>query len=687
VQNKAPKKRHLTLTASDSREPMPAGDSPHDRRKQDARLKMYETRLELAANAADAGFWSLDLSTYVVWANEKARDIFQFPRTVEITFEQFLDKIYPDDVPIIKDAIHKALHEGQNLNVEYRIVLPDGSIRWIQSHGALQRGTGEYSSCLMGASADVTQRKMSEQAFARQLSFETLLAEMSSTFARFSPELDVDGQIEQALSKLMDFFGCDRSGLVKIDLEKETARVTHIYDPGRIQLVSRETEFAALFPWSFRRIKEGQYTLFSDLDELPPESEIDRRSWEAMGVISCLSVPLTFEDNVRYLIVIHSTTKNIVWPQATLHRLQMVGELFTSAIFRKRALDELINSYNEIAKLKEKLEVEANYLRAKARASQSSEEIIGKSEPIIKVLAMVEQVASTSATVLVSGETGTGKELIAQEIHNKSPRRNKLMVKVNCASLPPSLIESELFGREKGAYTGAMTRQIGRFELADNSSLFLDEIAELSWELQAKLLRVLQEGEFERLGSSRTIKVNVRVIAATNRNLLEEVKKGKFREDLYYRLNVFPIVVPPLRERLTDIPMLVWAFVSEFNEKMGRKITKISKSAMASLQTYSWPGNIRELRNVIEHAVIVSSEDELNVRLPKNSSEHTLHRATLDEMEYHHIEDILRQTSWRIKGSGGAAEILGVNAATLYSRMKKLGIPSQRKKFAIDLNQ
>jgi transcriptional regulator with GAF, ATPase, and Fis domain len=292
----------------------------------------------------------------------------------------------------------------------------------------------------------------------------------------------------------------------------------------------------------------------------------------------------------------------------------------------------------------------------------------------------VDQVAPTAATVLVYGETGTGKELVAQAIHNDSPRRDKLMVKVNCASLPSSLVESELFGRERGAYTGALTRQVGRFELADGSTLFLDEISELSLELQAKLLRVLQEGEFERLGSPKTIKVDVRVIAATNRNLLDEVKKGTFREDLYYRLNVFPICVPPLRERLEDVPMLVWEFVRQFNEKMGKRIHRISKKEMAAFQSYSWPGNIRELRNVIEYGAIISTGDELRVKLPENTVDGACPRLTLDEMERRHIVDILRQTGWRMKGEGGAAKILGINPATLYSRMKKLGISSQREK-------
>ncbi len=298
------------------------------------------------------------------------------------------------------------------------------------------------------------------------------------------------------------------------------------------------------------------------------------------------------------------------------------------------------------------------------------------------MLAQAEQVAATNSTVLLSGETGTGKELIAQAIHKLSPRHDKLMVKVNCASLPATLIENELFGREKGAYTGALTSQIGRFELANGSTIFLDEISELSLELQAKLLRVLQERQFEKVGSIRTVTVDVRVIAATNRNLLEEVRAGRFREDLYYRLNVFPIVVPPLRERIEDVPALVWEFVREFNDKMGKRISRISQQDLSSLQTCSWPGNVRELRNVVEHGMIISSGEELIVRIPKSTNGSTFPKVSLEELERRYIEEVLKQTGWRLHGEGGAAEVLGLNRTTLYSRMKKLGIPIKREKVA-----
>jgi transcriptional regulator with GAF, ATPase, and Fis domain len=341
----------------------------------------------------------------------------------------------------------------------------------------------------------------------------------------------------------------------------------------------------------------------------------------------------------------------------------------------------LHDAYAEIKQLKEQLEAENIYLRHEAE--KSFEHIIGRSSALNQVLHRVKQVAATDSTVLITGETGTGKELIAQAIHNLSKRHGRLMVKVNCATLPAGLVESELFGREKGAYTGALVKQIGRFELANGSTLFLDEITELPLDLQAKLLKVLEGGEFERLGSPKTVRVDVRLVAATNRDIAAEVRRGAFREDLYYRLKVFPIEVPPLRERIEDIPLLVQAFVTEFSEKMGKKIRSLPKKNMDALQRYPWPGNIRELRNVIEQALIISSGDSLLVNLPQTPGGASFKSRTLEETEYQHIIETLSKTGWRIKGARGAAELLGMKPSTLYTRMNKLGIPNRREKDGI----
>ena len=337
------------------------------------------------------------------------------------------------------------------------------------------------------------------------------------------------------------------------------------------------------------------------------------------------------------------------------------------------ATEQLQTAYSEIEKLKQRLEQDNLYLREEIKLEHHG--VVGESEKIHQVLRKAEQVAKTDASVLLLGETGTGKELIARAIHEASKRNRRPMVKVNCAALPSALVESELFGRERGAYTDALTREIGRFELANGSTLFLDEIGELPLELQAKLLRVLQEGEFERLGSPKTIQVDVRLIAATSRNLELAMKEGRFREDFFYRINVFPITIPPLRERREDIPPLVWHFVNELGRRMGRQIENIHGPTMEAFKSYSWPGNVRELRNVIERFLITSMgtvfhADWQSIEEPATAVPSQM----LEEVERAHILQVLESTRWRIRGAAGAARILGLKPTTLESRMIKLGV-------------
>ncbi|MEJ2168503.1 MAG: sigma 54-interacting transcriptional regulator [Desulfobacterales bacterium] len=348
--------------------------------------------------------------------------------------------------------------------------------------------------------------------------------------------------------------------------------------------------------------------------------------------------------------------------------------------YRKMAEVDLRRAYTEIEQLKDRLEAETAYLQQEIKLEHNFENIVGNSAALKYVLYKVEQVAAADTTVLVLGETGTGKELVARAIHNNSPRRNRPLVKVNCATLPSHLIESELFGHEAGAFTGAQTRQLGRFEVAGGTSVFLDEIGELPSELQTKLLRVLEHGEFERLGSSRTIKVDVRVIAATNRTLEDEVRKGRFREDLFYRLNVFPITVPPLRQRAEDIALLARFFVEKTSKRLGKSIEQVTESVVQKLQNYAWPGNVRELENVIERAVINSSGPRLRLAddlAGPARKQTTPSLKSMQETEKDHILRVLEQTNWRIDGAKGAAVILDMNPSTLRSRMRKLGIQKQ----------
>ena len=319
-------------------------------------------------------------------------------------------------------------------------------------------------------------------------------------------------------------------------------------------------------------------------------------------------------------------------------------------------------------------ELQVHSKAARTARRPGAERVIGQSAAVQRVLDQVEQVAATDSTVLLLGETGTGKEVFAALIHDRSARSSRAMVRVNCAAIPATLIESELFGRERGAYTDAVAQQIGRFELANHSTIFLDEIGDLAPEVQVKLLRVIEERQIERLGSPRGISVDVRIIAATHRNLEQRVADQAFREDLFYRLNVFPIRIPPLRERVEDIPALVWHFVDEHSKTLGKQIEEIAPDTMAALQRYSWPGNIRELRNVVERALILATGHRLNIPVPAIVAAGKSRSARLVDVQKEHIRRVLETAGWRIRGTGGAAERLGLRPTTLETRMAKLGL-------------
>ena len=362
--------------------------------------------------------------------------------------------------------------------------------------------------------------------------------------------------------------------------------------------------------------------------------------------------------------------------ERTAELVESNKDLELEIVNRKKSEELLHKSFSEIQTLKNQLEAENVYFRQEAMLKHHFDNVIGQSNALKYVLYRAEQVAPTNATVLILGETGTGKGVVAGVIHQMSPTRDRALVTVNCAALPANLIESELFGREKGAFTGADTRQIGRFEIANGSTICLDEVAELPLEVQAKLLRVIQHNEFERLGSSRTIKVNVRIVATTNRNLEGEVRKGKFRQDLFYRLNVFPITVPPLRQRKEDIPLLVEALTERYARKLGKHFKSINKDTLKVLQEYPWPGNIRELENVIERAVILCPGPVLQLidKLETSAVCASSGLKTMEETERGQIRKTLSETRWRINGKKGAAAILDLHPSTLRAKMHKLGI-------------
>ena len=392
-----------------------------------------------------------------------------------------------------------------------------------------------------------------------------------------------------------------------------------------------------------------------------PNSQEGCATWELSGL--CKSGAL-----VPVEVTLTTTTRG--------NRRMVIASLLD--ITERRRLEQsqahLERALAEVKRLRDQLSTENVQLRQEVKTLQGPRMIAAESHAIRNVLTQVESVARTDATVLLQGETGCGKEVIAQAIHDQSDRRDRPMVRVNCAAIPTALIESELFGRERGAYTGALSRQIGRFELASGTTIFLDEVGDLPLEAQAKLLRVLQDKTLERLGSVRPIHVDVRVIAATNRDLQRAVVERTFREDLFYRLNVFPITVPPLRERPEDIPVLAWTFIDEFSKSFNKPIDSISRESLAILQRHTWPGNVRELRNVIERAVIVTRSPRLVIGAPRSTQETNGHSRTMAAVQSEHIRAVLKSVNWRIRGAGGAAEMLGMKPTTLESRMAKLGI-------------
>ena len=519
---------------------------------------------------------------------------------------------------------------------------------------------------------DTSRREAALEELERHLKVEQALSGLSAKFMNL-PADGLGQEITSGLEVLVECLDHDRAHLGQIEPSTGDIVITHAWcRPGFLPFEKRILKGS--LPWLEARIRSGEVSVSERPSDLPPEARRERAYMESIGQKSSLVVPFRVAGAVTGALAMGSFRLHQRWDDWRVCRVKDIADIFANAIVRKQANEELLKAAAEIRALKEKLERENVYLREELKLQYPNAAIVGNTDAIRSVLRKAEQVAKTDSAVLILGETGTGKELVARTIHEMSRRKQNPMVKINCASLPATLIESELFGREKGAFTGALAREIGRFELAHKSTIFLDEIGELPTELQPKLLRVLQEGEFERLGSSKTLRVDVRIIAATNRNLDALVKEGKFREDLLYRLNVFPITVPPLRDRREDIPAITRHILDDLAKRMGYNIEGIHSATMREFQKYPWPGNVRELRNVIERNLILDSGPIFRADLPNAAQDKKTNLRRLDEVDTEYLRQVLESTHWRVRGPGGAAEVLGLKPTTLEARMKKLSI-------------
>jgi len=594
---------------------------------------------------------------------------------LEITHEE-----YHETNSVLATELLEGKREQFQIEKQYR--RKDGSFIWVNNNVSLVPGTESTPRLMLALSEDITERKQAQAALQKsEERNRTLLKINNAIITNLTPEALFRSAYE-AIRRVVSF---DRAAFLLYQPETKTLKLLSM-DSGA------ESEFFQLGKeYDLQETRISAWVLNHQRAVLRGDLEKEQRSpgdrhLVAEGIRSYCVVPLVAMGN--------SIGTFTVWSESKYRYSDDDAELLQEVANQVALAIANMKSYEEIALLKARLEKENVYLQEEIRTEHNFEEIVGNSTALLELLRRVDQVAPTDSSVLIYGETGTGKELIARAIHNRSMRKSRPLVKVNCSAISAGLVESELFGHVKGAFTGAFDRRIGRFELADGGTILLDEVGELPLETQVKLLRVLQEREFEPVGSNRSVHVDVRIIAATNRSLRDSINAGTFRSDLYYRLNVFPLEVPRLRERRTDIPQLAMFFLSRYARNLGKRMEGISAAAMERFGSYSWPGNVRELQNVIERAVILSPGPwlELDTDLISVSTAETLRDTTrkvadvvqatepapalktLDEVERDHISAVLLQTRGVIEGANGAAKTLGMHPNTLRHRMQKLGI-------------
>ena len=510
-----------------------------------------------------------------------------------------------------------------------------------------------------------------------------LFLRLSKTFQN-APPARVGKAITAGLQALSETLGADKGVLSEFLQDSNIFQPTHSWYPKEDAAEMRKhhaweedhwDELVESRAYLTDRWLRGEFLVFHELEALPVAADKLKRLYRRYGIKSGVSAPVFINNQVVGGIGVYATRRFCCWPDDLVPCLSAIGELFAGALARKRLERLRKDAFERLMRNNRQMALDFQYLHREMRREIHDKMLVGKSTSFRDVLEIVERVAPTDTTVLILGETGTGKELIAQALHQASRRQARPLVQINCAALPAGLIEAELFGHEKGAFTGAVSRKAGRFSVANGATLFLDEIGELPLALQPKLLRALQAGEFEPLGGGNTVKTDVRIIAATNRDLEKEVKAGRFREDLWYRLNVFPVTLPRLRDRRADIPFLIQRFAEKIGKKIGQPIVSIPDETVASCMAYDWPGNIRELENLVERAVIISRDGCLRMDLPGGApTTSVVESKKLGDVEKAHILRVLDETNWVIQGHRGAANILGLTPSTLRYRMKRLGI-------------
>ena len=634
-----------------------------------------ERPFELAIEASPGGILLVDASGRIVLVNRELERQLGYDRDELVG--QSVERVVPPSVTAAHAAPRQQpagvvgpgpLGAGGNLSARCK----DGSeISLEVAVSPVHTDCGEF---VLASVSNITERRRLEAeyqvALEERRTFERFVADVSGQFVNLPLER-MDATIREALGRASASFAIDRC--IFYELANQHALIDVVsWDridgprlPGPAPTRDR-------FPWTFGQCLSGQVVLFSSVAELP--EPIERDAYRAAGVRSGLVVPLAVEGLAAGAVGFYAVREERAWPPDVVRRLSVIATVFGHVLARRRSDAAQREALEDGERLKRNLEIENVQLKTEARPWLAPTLVVGESDAVRRVTEQIQRVAATDSTVLLVGETGTGKEFFATQIHELGPRRRRAMVRTNCAAIPSTLIESELFGREKGAFTGALARQLGRFELADGSTIFLDEIGDLPADVQVKLLRVLEEGQIERLGSPEAVSVDARIIAATHCNLEQRVAEGTFREDLYYRLNVFPIRVPPLRERLEDIPLLAWRFVDEFSKAFGKRIDEIAPESLAALRRHTWPGNIRELRNVIERAMITATVPRLTVAPPQITRAVASHSPRLIDVEREHIRGVLESTGWRIRGAGGAADKLGLKPTTLETRLQKLGL-------------